>query len=256
MLGWGLGVGDNRVCGSACFWSCPRAWRDACSRGTAPAPLPVAVGCAPRAPPSPLSMQRVVEEVNAQFRNDELTTFVCVCIPEFLSLYETERLIQELAKFEIDSRNIVINQVIFPEEGEPAGCARAGGTPPLMALCQLRCPSVVPASGSCVPCFLCTCFAVLHFRGAAGMVGTDWTGQVAAPPAQPHSSRAGPRCSGQQPAAGGARAHAAEVPGPVLRPLRGLPPRAPAAAGRGGGEGGAVGLRRGGRCRAAAGLGW
>jgi hypothetical protein len=166
------------------------------------------------------------------------------------------RLPQELAKFEIDSRNIVINQVIFPEEGEPAGCARAGGTPPLMALCQLRCPSVVPASGSCVPCFLCTCFAVLHFRGAAGMVGTDWTGQVAAPPAQPHSSRAGPRCSGQQPAAGGARAHAAEVPGPVLRPLRGLPPRAPAAAGRGGGEGGAVGLRRGGRCRAAAGLGW
>jgi hypothetical protein len=33
--------------------------------------------------------------------------------------------LQELAKFEMDCRNIVINQVIFPEEGAPAQAAPA-----------------------------------------------------------------------------------------------------------------------------------
>jgi len=65
-----------------------------------------------------------VEKIKNTFQDDNLTTFIAVCIPEFLSLYETERLVQKLAKFGIDTHNIVINQILFPEkDGNCKRCA-------------------------------------------------------------------------------------------------------------------------------------
>lgn len=57
-------------------------------------------------------IRNMINKTHDQMRNPSLTTFVCVCIPEFLSVYETERLIQDLARSDIDCSYIVVNQVL------------------------------------------------------------------------------------------------------------------------------------------------
>lgn len=66
-----------------------------------------------------------VEKIRQQFTDPDLTTFVCVCISEFLSLYETERLIQELISYDMDVNSIIVNQLLFAEyDNQEKDCKR------------------------------------------------------------------------------------------------------------------------------------
>ena len=66
-------------------------------------------------------MKEDVKRVSSVFTNYKKTEFVPVTIPEAMGVYETERLIGGLNKYEIPVRNIIINGVM--PEAECAFCA-------------------------------------------------------------------------------------------------------------------------------------
>ncbi|VDK39606.1 unnamed protein product [Taenia asiatica] len=84
----------------------------------------------------------IVREITQQFKDPSQTTFVCVCIAEFLSMYETERLVQALAEQEIDIHNIIVNQLLFPNiatgEGSNRGDLGSAEVPTECGMCKAR----------------------------------------------------------------------------------------------------------------------
>ena len=64
------------------------------------------------------SLKESLEKIAQRFKDPDKTTFIAVCIPEFLSVYETERLIETLFEGNIDIRNVVVNQVLMCENSE------------------------------------------------------------------------------------------------------------------------------------------
>ena len=70
-------------------------------------------------------LRATTELVNAQFKDAARTTLIALCIADCLSLYETERLVQELASQEIDIHNIVLDQVSVMEKGSECRKCRA-----------------------------------------------------------------------------------------------------------------------------------
>ena len=62
------------------------------------------------------NLKDFMQKVSDRFKDAERTTFIDVCITEFLSVYETERLVEILFKENIEIRNVVVNQVLMCED--------------------------------------------------------------------------------------------------------------------------------------------
>jgi TRC40/GET3/ArsA family transport-energizing ATPase len=93
-------------------------------------------GGAPAAQPMSVRLGERLHEYHAKFEtiatiftDQRKTTFVCVCIAELLSVCETARLLEELARKGVSSSTVIVNQLLPPPPPEPdAGVSAAPPT--------------------------------------------------------------------------------------------------------------------------------
>ncbi|KAG5485374.1 hypothetical protein LSCM4_06010 [Leishmania orientalis] len=126
LFGSSLGVdgdarGDTAGCGQQAT-AAPSLSNAVPGEGSAAAAASSQSGCwitADEVRAKALHWRQVMEEVQVRFNDANRTSFVCVCIAEFLSVYETERLVQELMKYNIGCDSIVVNQLVLKPSSEP-----------------------------------------------------------------------------------------------------------------------------------------
>lgn len=62
-----------------------------------------------------LSLKKTVKRIENLLRDNDRCEFIPVCIPESMAIMETSRLLSDLSKSEIDSRQIIVNNVMTSE---------------------------------------------------------------------------------------------------------------------------------------------
>lgn len=60
-----------------------------------------------------------LEKVASMIRDNTKTTFIAVCIAEYLSISETQRLLGELNDNSVHSSHIIVNQLLDPSVRTP-----------------------------------------------------------------------------------------------------------------------------------------
>ena len=75
-----------------------------------------------------------IEKVGNMLKDAKRTAFVVVCIAEYLSISETQRLLQELKKHKVNATHIIVNQLFLQEPMGDTGQLKEllGGVPDLL----------------------------------------------------------------------------------------------------------------------------
>lgn len=65
-----------------------------------------------------LDLKKTVKRIDILLRDNQQSEFIPVCIPEMMAINETKRLLADLQKYGVLTRQLVVNNVMMSEEGE------------------------------------------------------------------------------------------------------------------------------------------